>query len=188
MAEFAHVTGLVLAAGAGARAGGPKALRRDAEGTPWLHRATAALRDGGCAEVVVVLGAAAEDARALVPEGARIVVAADWGTGLSASLRTGLAASDGSPSAAALVTLVDLPGLPSQVVERVLAEGGEGPGALARAVFDGRPGHPVLLGRDHWAAIAANASGDRGAGSYLRARATIEIECRDVWDGADVDL
>ena len=45
----------MLAAGAGTRAGGPKALRRDADGVPWLHLAVAALRGGGCDPVLVVL-------------------------------------------------------------------------------------------------------------------------------------
>ncbi|HWR85187.1 MAG TPA: NTP transferase domain-containing protein, partial [Rhodoglobus sp.] len=51
------VTGIVLAAGAGTRAGGAKALRREPDGTPWLELAATALRDGGCERVVVVLGA-----------------------------------------------------------------------------------------------------------------------------------
>ena len=48
--------GVLLAAGAGRRAGGPKALRVDADGTSWLLRSIAVLRDGGCAAVIVVLG------------------------------------------------------------------------------------------------------------------------------------
>ncbi len=43
-----RVAGIVLAAGDGTRAGGPKALRRDSTGMPWLVRAKDALREGGC--------------------------------------------------------------------------------------------------------------------------------------------
>ena len=47
--------GLLLAAGAGRRMGGPKALRVDADGTSWLVRSAGALLDGGCSGVTVVL-------------------------------------------------------------------------------------------------------------------------------------
>lgn len=192
----AGVAGIVLAAGAGARAGGPKALRRTTEGVPWLELAVTALRDGGCRDVVVVLGPAADTARGLVPPGARVVVAPDGAEGLSASLRAGLAAvaaddaddaddTDDKP-VAAVVTLVDLPGLPGTAVARLLA-GGVAPTDLRRMTYRGRPGHPVLLGRAHWAAIAASATGDRGAGPYLSSGGVIGVEGADLWDGADVD-
>ena len=69
----------------------------------------------------------------------------------------------------------------------MLASAKPGADALARAGFEGRPGHPVLLGRDHWAAVAAEAHGDRGAGPYLRAHAALEVDCADLWAGADLD-
>ena len=62
------VVGVVLAAGAGRRAGGPKALRRDAAGVGWVERAVVRLEAAGCGSVLVVLGAEAEEARRLVPE------------------------------------------------------------------------------------------------------------------------
>jgi len=177
-----RLAGVVLAAGAGTRAGGPKALRRDAGGTPWVELATRALVAGGCAEVVVVLGAGADAARPLVPADARVVVAPDWAEGMSASLRAGLAATDAD---VVVVTLGDLPGLPAGVVARVLGDADRT--TLRRAVFAGRPGHPVVIGRDHVAAVAASAHGDRGAGPYLRAHDAEPVECADLWDGADVD-
>ena len=173
------VTGIVLAAGAGSRAGGPKALSRRPDGTSWIAASCAALMAGGCARVIVVLGAAAGLARDLVPESAEIVVADDWGNGMSASLRAGLAAASGD---AVLVTLVDLPTLPAAVVERVLATGG-----LAQAVFGGRPGHPVLIPAAHWAAVADSLHGDRGARAYLLAHGVTEVECGELWDGMDFD-
>lgn len=179
------VRGLLLAAGAGRRMGGPKALVRDPDGTSWLVRAVTALVDGGCDGVTVVLGAAADEARALVPHGTDVVVADDWDDGMGASLRAGLGAL-GRAVDAALVSLVDLPDVGADVVARVLAAGA-GPGVLARAAYDGRPGHPVLLGRDHWDAIAASASGDRGARDYLAAHEVALVPCGDLATGRDVD-
>jgi CTP:molybdopterin cytidylyltransferase MocA len=196
------VRGLLLAAGAGSRMGMPKALVTD-EGGPWLPRGVRTLLDGGCDAVTVVLGAAADEARPLlsarapdlshgdtpkdgsggqVPEVA-VVVAEDWAEGMSASLRAGLGALDGTAAEVAVVHLVDLPDVGPDVIRRVVASGA----ALARASYGGVPGHPVLLARPHWAAVAAGARGDQGAREYLRAHGTLLVECGDLATGADVD-
>ncbi len=179
------VHGLLLAAGAGTRMGTPKALVHDDDGTSWLRRVVATLRKGGCDGVTVVLGAAVDEARPLVPSGVDVVVAEDWSTGMGASLRAGLAALDGSQTAV-LVSLVDLTDVGADVVARVLATPVSG-GTLRRAAYDGRPGHPVLLGRDHWDGVAAAATGDRGARDYLAAHAVELVECGDLATGRDVD-
>jgi len=186
--DLRGVVGVLLAAGAGTRFGGPKALARDADGTPWLASRVSALRAGGCEPVLVVLGAGAGAARALLPPGAVAVVAEDWEQGMSASLRAGLraAAALERPPVAALVALVDVPGLTPAAVARLTALA-TGPDALARAAYAGRPGHPVLLGRAHWSAAAAAATGDRGAGPYLKTAGALLVESSDVADGDDVD-
>ncbi|TIC81948.1 NTP transferase domain-containing protein [Nocardioides sp. GY 10127] len=176
--------GLVLAAGAGSRRGQPKALAADERGD-WLPRATAVLRAAGCDPVVVVLGAAPE-AAALLGDGSRVVVAADWAEGQGASLRAGLEALGATDAEVALVTLVDLPDLTGAVAARV-AGCADGPAALARATFGGRPGHPVLLGRDHWPGVLALAAGDAGARPYLAAHPPRPVECGDLASGQDVD-
>ena len=176
---MADVTGIVLAAGAGTRAGGPKALMRMPSEQSWIALSVAAL--DACDRVVVVLGAQARIARPLVPAGAEVVVASDWELGMSASLRAGLAAATGD---AALITLVDLPSLPAAVVSRVLAASGP----LRQAVFEGWPGHPVYIAASHWSPVAASLSGDRGARAYLVAHGVTEVECGDLWDGVDRDF
>ncbi|WP_236967769.1 nucleotidyltransferase family protein [Microbacterium aurantiacum] len=186
------VVGVVLAAGAGARFGGPKALARTPDGEPWIARAVATLTESGCREVVVILGARADEARPLVPDTATVVVAADWAEGLSASLRAALRSvgerPTDRPADRAVIVPVDTPDLPVAAVRRVLAASViTGAQTLARATYAGRPGHPVVLGRAHWPELAATARGDRGAGPYFRAHGAIEIECGDLWDGADID-
>ncbi len=179
-----HVTGIVLAAGAGMRAGGPKALRRTPQGEPWVARAVTFLHDSGCSPIIVVLGAGAAAAQPLVPESAVTVVNDQWQEGMASSLRAGLSQATGI---AALVTLVDLPELPASVGLRVLERPVQR-SELRQAVFEGRPGHPVVLGADHWTALAAQVSGDRGARDYLVQHGAHEIECGDLSDGRDVDL
>ena len=132
----------------------------------------------------MVLGAQADLARDLVPDGVAVVVAEDWAEGQSASLRVGLAAL--TDASVVVITLVDLPDVNADVVRRVLAAGAE-PDTLSRAVYDGRPGHPVLLGRDHWGAVASAAAGDDGAKPYLRAHEVARVECSDLATGRDQD-
>lgn len=184
--------GLVLAAGAGRRYGQPKALVCY-DGRLLVDRAVDTLRAGGCDPVVVVLGAAADQVRdraRLV--GARVVVNPEWDTGMASSLRAGLAALRPSDAGAVVVLLVDTPGIPPAAVARLVSagSGGCGPGgagALAAATYGGRRGHPVLLGRDHWAGVAATAVGDEGARRYLAAHPVTDVPCDDIADPTDLD-
>ncbi|RIJ55927.1 nucleotidyltransferase family protein [Clavibacter lycopersici] len=188
------MAGVVLAAGAGTRFGGPKALATHPDGTPWLATAIAALADAGCSPVLVVLGARADEAEALLrslPTAADVVVvrADDWAGGMSASLRAALraaAALDPPPVALAVVP-VDVPDLDAATVRRVLEAAPVDPSTLRQAVFRGRPGHPALLGRDHWEPLAAEVHGDAGARAYLAARDTLLVEAADLSTGTDVD-
>src|SRR5687768_645098 len=96
--------GLLLAAGAGRRLGGPKALL-EVGGERLVDRGVRTLRDGGCAPVLVVTGAAPVEVI-----GAVVVPNPDWRDGMGASLRAGLAAlPPGCP--AVVVALVDQPGV-----------------------------------------------------------------------------
>lgn len=183
------VRGLLLAAGAGRRMGGPKALLRDPDGTSWLLRSLEALSP--CDGVTVVLGAAATEAVELLPPSVDVVVAADWATGMGASLRAGLDrlshADTAADTEAVLVSLVDLPDVSAAVVARLLRAAGGARTTLARASYDGRPGHPVVIGRDHWAAAARVAVGDRGARDLLDSSGVLLVECADLATGRDVD-
>lgn len=188
------IAALVLAAGAGTRFGGPKGLARTAAGQPWVDRAVRTLQAAGCGHVLVAVGASAPEVTALLPPGSRAVAVPDWSDGISASVRAGLAAATDTAARALVMVTVDIPDLPVSAVRRVVSVGrghaGGSPGlahGLAQAVYRGRPGHPVLLGRVHWEPIAASVSGDRGARPYLVAHGGVEVECGDLWSGEDVD-
>jgi nicotine blue oxidoreductase len=182
------VAGLLLAAGAGRRFGGPKALA-ELDGQPLVLRALRTLTVAGCDPIRIVVGAAAEDVRALLPDPTQAVEAEDWASGMGASLKAGLAAlakADTDGPEAALVHLVDLPWVGPEIVARVAA--GATTDSVARAAYDGEPGHPVLLGRHWWSEIAETAQGDRGARDWLAGRADLRlVECGDLGSGRDVD-
>ncbi|MFF9454227.1 nucleotidyltransferase family protein [Streptomyces flaveolus] len=184
-----QVAGLLLAAGGGRRLGGrPKALLEH-RGHLLVEHAVEVLCAAGCARVHVVLGARAEEVRARAAlEGCVLVDNPEWERGMGTSLRAGLASLSGTGARAALVSLVDQPGIGAEATARVCA-GYRDDTSLVSAAYAGRRGHPVLLGAAHWAGVGATATGDRGARAYLREHeAEIAlVECGDVALPYDID-
>src|SRR4051812_1331765 len=164
----------------------PKALA-SYEGEGLLRRGAATLAAAGCAPVLVVIGAAADEVRATAPELA-YVDNPEWATGMGSSLRAGLAAFRDTPADAVVVLLVDMPGVTADAVKRVGRHAA--PDALVMGGYGDRRGHPVVLGREHWTAVAASATGDRGARDYLRAHPDrLRVEpVGDVADDFDLDV
>lgn len=173
------VGGLVLAAGSGTRFGASPKLLADVGGRPlleWAVRAQCAVP--AVERVVVVLGAQAGTVRAGVDFGrASTVVCSDWETGQSASLRCGLAALKGASKV--IVTLGDAPLVTADVVARFV----DAP-PRTRAVYGGRPGHPVVLGPEEIAALVS-VIGDVGARDLLRGGPVVEVG--HLCSGRDVD-
>lgn len=243
---MSDVAGLVLAAGAGRRMGGPKALVRSApDGPTWVEQAVCRVAAAGVGPVVVAVGAEAEAVIEVLRSGRwalgcdlssgvhlEVIEVANWSEGMGASLRAGLRALadpapggveadagggalgidddddgddedggeasgeglDGRPGrrslSAVLITLVDLPDVGTEVHRRVLEAAraaGELRAGLVRAAYGGVPGHPVLVGREHWKALSDSVFGDRGARDCLRGRDVTLVECGDLATGADVD-
>jgi CTP:molybdopterin cytidylyltransferase MocA len=178
------VAGLLLAAGAGRRLGGPKALLQ-VDGRTFVERGVALLRDAGCAPVVVVLGAHAGEIQPLVP--ADVVLATDWSEGVGASLRAGLLALEPTSATACVVTLVDQPEISVEAVRRLLAVAGDVDAAVA--TYAGEAGHPVLLDRLVWGAVAEQAVGDVGARAWLRSHPSrvLAVPCDGLGSARDVD-
>ena len=180
------IAGLLLAAGAGTRFGGPKALV-PYRGELLVHRGRRLLSEGGCDPVVVVLGAQAEQVMALadLPDCA---LALDWETGMGASLRAGLVGLARRDVTACVVALADQPLVGPAAVVRLLEA--HRAGALAAvATYDGSQRNPVLLARSTWDAVAAAAVGDTGARPWLRAHPELvtEVPCDDTGSPFDVD-
>lgn len=164
----------MLAAGAGRRFGGPKQLA-PLDGRPLLEHALAAMAAAGLPQVAVTLGAHAGEILAAVDlHGATPVLVEGWREGQSASLRAGVAAL--APHADAIVvTLGDQPRTDPAAIARIAAAA-SGPAPAARATHGGRPGHPVLLTRPLYDAIA-QLRGDGGARELLARVGAAAIEC-----------
>lgn len=154
-----------------------------------MEHAVAVLRAGGCTRVHVVLGSAADEVRAYasLPDCA-LVDNPVWEQGMGTSLRRGLDSLADTGAQAALVCLVDQPGIGPEAVARV-RDAYESPASLISAAYDGLRGHPVLFGAAHWPGIGARATGDRGARAYLKEHADriTLVECGDVAEAYDID-
>lgn len=183
------VVGVLLAAGEGRRLGSdePKALA-ELEGRPLVEHAIRTLSSGGCAQVVVVVGAGAAQVVERADLGdARVVDNPAWREGMGSSVRAGLAALP-DDAGAAVLALVDQPGIGPEAVRRLIRAWRDG-AEIAVATYQGRQRNPVLLDRVHWEPAAAAAVGDVGARGYVRSRSdvVVGVACEDVADPADVD-
>ena len=178
------VAGLVLAAGEGTRFGASSKQLADFHGRPlleWAVRAQCEVAD--LSRVLVVLGCCAAEVRERVAFGrAETVVCSEWERGQAWSLRCGvtdLSAGGGTGVSKVIVTLGDAPLVTPEVIRMFVAQP-----PRARAVYGGRPGHPVVLGPEEIAALAA-LDGDQGAKGLLRGGT--EVEVGHLCSGRDVD-
>jgi CTP:molybdopterin cytidylyltransferase MocA len=172
------VAAVVLAAGASERFGGCKLLA-DLGGRPVLQHVVDMVEScPAVGEVVVVVGGihAAAIRHGTVLRRGRFVTASSQ-TGPGATLRTGAAATTAERL---VVVLGDQPWISRPAVERVLAAG-----SPARAAYDGRPGHPVVIPRD--LAQRAPQGEDRGLRDVLVECEVALVEVGDVASDRDVD-
>lgn len=179
---------MLLAAGAGRRFGGPKAVA-DLGGELLVERGLRLLVAGGCDPRFVVLGADAERVRSTADlDGGNILVVTDWSTGMAASLRAGLAAALDGDAAAVVVALVDQPWIESESIARLRRAWQSGADA-AVATYAGTSGHPVLFTAAVVPEVMATLRGDHGARGWLHANRhrVTAIDCTDVGNPADVD-
>jgi CTP:molybdopterin cytidylyltransferase MocA len=174
------IGGLILAAGEGRRFGGTKQLA-ELDGRPLLEHVLEAMT--GVTPRVVVLGhAAAKIRRGVNMHGASVVECLDWEEGQAASLRAGLAALGHCD--AVLVVLGDQPGITAEAVAAIMAAAGDED--AVRAVYDGAPGHPVLLRRP-LLDRAGELRGDTGFRDLLESASVREVEIGGLADPADID-
>jgi nicotine blue oxidoreductase len=205
-----RVTGIVLAGGAGTRLGlGPKALL-PYRGRPLVEVIAGSLLEGGCREVVVVLGAGAADVATIAElDRYRVAINPDWRSGMGSSFLLGEQTAD--PADQLLIALVDQPGLTPATVGRLLAR--HRPGRITAAAYrrsdtsDGDTsaghragqesgqqnkllrGHPLLIDVSLRQAVIATVTGDAGARGFLRAHPELvdEVDCSDQSTGEDID-
>lgn len=178
----------------------PKALIRLHGGKSLLTKSLEILREGGCEDIVVVLGADEPFVRkalevwtdkidAIMGDGALHLVSNEqYADGISTSVRAGLQGVQELEShpESVLVQLVDTPEISPDAIALLCKV--SDPSAVAVATYDGVIGHPMLIGREHWGPIASAITGDVGARQYLNGREDLQrIACDGLGSPADVD-
>ena len=159
-----RVAAVILAAGESRRYGGPKLLAL-LDGKPLLQHVLDAANDSTLAEVVLVVGHAADDVLATVRLGrARAVRNEGYALGQSTSLRAGLRAS--SAADAVVVLLGDQPRVTSALLGALVDRQRTTGAAAVVSSWNGRRSPPTLLHRALWPALDA-LTGDVGARELL---------------------
>ena len=177
-----NAAGLILAAGAGTRFGEQTKQLAVLRGKPLLQHAVDSM-NAALERAVVVLGHDADSIRAAVDFGrAEVVLCADWALGQGYSLRRGVAALP--DASAVVVTLGDQPFITPAVITGAL-DRLAGHDAV-RAVYDGAPGHPVVLSRRVLDAVP-ELQGDAGARELLARFEVGKWEAGHLASAADID-
>ena len=162
---------VILAAGASKRLGQAKQLLEIA-GETLLHRVVRFAAASDPAELIVVLAEAATEMREAIRDlPCRIVLCTDANRGMSASLRSGLAALK-PICAGALIVLVDQPRLDAAHLCALRDRWRLAPQQAVASRYAETLGVPALLPRS-WFAELTQANADRGARELLRTRTDV---------------
>ncbi|WP_413542397.1 nicotine blue oxidoreductase [Citricoccus nitrophenolicus] len=188
-----RTTAVLLAAGAGTRLGaGPKALLPH-RGRPLVETIASTLLEGGCHDVVIVLGAGASTVMASAKINPyRVVVNHKWPSGMGSSYLAG--ANSTALTDHLLVALVDQPHLTVGTVSRLLnshrpgriTAAGYTPVGLRRGLHRG---HPIVIDSSLREAVASTVVGDAGARKFLLDNPQLVdiVDCSDESTGEDID-
>ena len=157
---------VILAAGRGARVGGPKALLT-LDGETFLARVARLLRRPGVERVTAVVGHEADRVRheAGLPPDVGVVVNARYAEGMLTSILAGLADAEAGGADAILLHPVDHPLIDPATLDAVVAALAQG-ATIAVPSHGGRRGHPAGFARGAWASLRA-AAPDEGARGVL---------------------
>jgi molybdenum cofactor cytidylyltransferase len=181
------VTGIVLAAGSGARIGHPKAmLETGTAGETFAARACQVLDDAGVHHIVVVTSDECAPAlRALLPRAVEIVTNPRPDRGQISSLQCALESLASDPRAI-VVLPVDVPLVRSATVRRLIEAWQTSGAPVVRPLAGHRHGHPVLFDRSLFGELARG--GPDGAKSIVRAHASAAGEVPVDDEGAFEDI
>jgi molybdenum cofactor cytidylyltransferase len=183
-----HITVILLAAGASSRMKNTDKLLEKIDGVALLTRVAQACLGANATNYIAVLRPDDLGRKSLVCEPFLAVENPSWQDGMATSLRLGL--ENVSPDCdAVLVVLADMPDVSAADMNALIAaydpENGH---SICRATSeDGQPGHPVLFGRKHFAALG-EVTGDTGARAVLAANPDAIAYIKTTGNNALTDL
>lgn len=177
------VAAIVLAAGASTRLGQPKQLVQlggTTDGERLLERAVRVAGEAGCAPVIVVLGAGAQEIERLCHlPGAVLVYNQGWAEGMGLSIHAGMVSLPEDVEGVVLMTC-DQPAVTGLHLQELVARGKAG-GEPATSAYGGRFGVPAFFPRESFKALES-LRGEAGARSLLRTARKINLP------GGEIDV
>jgi molybdenum cofactor cytidylyltransferase len=182
------IAGLILAAGESSRMGIDKAALTY-RGRTFLELMVQTLREINLDRIVVVLGHHAQEIqRQIKLEAAQVVVNPDYRSGQTSSLQAALRSLLADDLEAIILCLVDHPAVCAETVRRIVATFRQCGAPVVIPTYQGRRGHPVLIGRQVFRELLDLPAG-MGANSVLRRflPATQFVEVDDEGVVIDVD-
>lgn len=171
---------VLLAAGRSSRMKGDHKLLRMVDGVPLVRRTADRLSVAGLPVHVVTDPRTPDVARALDGAPVEVVEAPDAALGLSASLRTGLAALP-ADATGVIVALADMPDVDAHHIRALAAAHDPAAGALivVPQAPNGKRGNPILFDRRYFE-LLGGLTGDRGAKALVAAEsdavATVSLD------------
>jgi CTP:molybdopterin cytidylyltransferase MocA len=185
------IAAVILAAGASSRMGRDKGLLPVPGGGTFLSRLARSLLEGGCTEVVAVVGAAEPAFRSAVERNrlpVRLIRNPDPSRGQLSSLHQAL--DDLAPRAphAIVMAPVDFPLVAPETVRAVIDGWNRSGAPVVRPSKRGRHGHPVLFDARVLSELRA-ADLSAGARAVVRAHAadSFDVEVDDAGAFEDID-
>jgi CTP:molybdopterin cytidylyltransferase MocA len=188
---------VIVAAGAGSRLGGVAKALLPYRGMTYLATIAATARAVGLVDAVVVVGPPfAEEVAAHARQlGLRVRVNPAPERGMASSVAIGFAAIANGPAAAGWLWPVDHPAVTEatlrELAARLEAHGGvDDRGATATVIqprYCGAGGHPPLIRRALWPALAACAHEAQGARGVLHTVPIITVDVDDPGVVRDID-
>jgi molybdenum cofactor cytidylyltransferase len=185
-----NVAGIILAAGASARMGRPKALL--ALGSDmFVTRISRVLAVAGASPLVVVAGGEVDAVRLAIDAAAlpvAVVQNPDRERGQLSSVLVGLDAVDHTDVCAVLVCLVDSPLVSVETIKRIVAAYRATGAPIVRPAMGSRHGHPALFSREVFDELR-RADLTVGAKAVIRAHAAaaVSVEVSDAGAFLDID-
>ena len=184
------LSGVILAAGDSTRMGSPKALLLTPQGTPFVVAIADTFAAAGIENTFVVTGrdhdriAAALTSARQTP---RVVRNPDPSRGQLSSLLTAMDAAIAPDTEALVVTLVDVPLLTAETVQRVVAEWRRTRAPIVRPAIGDRHGHPVVFDQGVFNELRG-APLELGAKVVVRAHAAAIVNVAVADEGCLIDV
>lgn len=181
----ARIGAILLAAGASRRLAAPKQLLPEPDGTSRVRRAAEQLLDAGCAPVVVVTGAYAQEVCAALHGLAVTIVHNDaHAHGMGTSIACGVQAFEhiADPVSAVLIAACDMPTADSAHHRRVIATSENGRFRVGSVYVAAKMpdagsmllGIPAMFPKSDWSELGS-LNGDRGAKALLSETGTLSV-------------